>query len=67
MTDAVLSKANLIGADLKDAKGLTQAQVNQTYGSYQLAGDVPDTKLPDDLKKPAAWSKPLDEQKKRQR
>jgi hypothetical protein len=61
---ALLRGANLVGADLKNAKGLTQGQVDQAYGSCQWADNVPDTKLPDGLQKPTAWSKPLEEQKK---
>jgi hypothetical protein len=64
LSGALLRGANLVGADLKDAKGLTQGQVDQAYGSYQWADNMPDTKLPDGLQKPTAWTKPLEEQKK---
>jgi len=64
LSGALLTDANLCGADLKDAKGLTQEQVNQAYGSYQWADTTPDTKLPDDLNRPASWSRSLEEQKR---
>jgi len=65
LTGAVLRETNLIGANLKDANGLTQKQVKQAYGSNQWTeDDLPDTELPDDLEKPPAWCKPLEEQKR---
>jgi uncharacterized protein YjbI with pentapeptide repeats len=50
LADANLSGANLLAADLRRAKNLTQEQINLAYGDEH-------TKLPDDLQRPAHWSK----------
>jgi uncharacterized protein YjbI with pentapeptide repeats len=50
LSDAHLRDANLRGADLKEAKNLTQEQVDSAYGDKH-------TKLPEDLQRPAHWSK----------
>jgi uncharacterized protein YjbI with pentapeptide repeats len=47
---ANLRGASLLAADLRRAKNLTQEQINLAYGDEH-------TKLPDDLQRPAHWSK----------
>jgi hypothetical protein len=60
---AVLDGADLRRADLSQTHNLTQEQINQAYGTYQQ-NRVPDTKLPNHLKAPPAWRKPIHEQKR---
>ena len=60
---ADLKDADLRAADLRAAHNLTQKQLNKAYGTYQQEL-VPDTKLPDCLQVPAAWRKPISEQRK---
>jgi hypothetical protein len=50
-----LSRANLSGADLGEAEGLTQADLEDTTGNET-------TQLPPDLKPPAHWNVKTDEQ-----
>ena len=60
---ADLGLADLRGANLELARNLTQKQIERAYGSrgHKL---VEDTKLPDYLEAPEAWSKSIDEQKR---
>ena len=58
-----LDGADLRGAFLKDAKNLTQRQINKAYGSYGRDW-VEDTRsLPNGLKPPEEWRKPIREQR----
>lgn len=52
------------GTDLRLAKNLTQAQIEQAYGSSGDQKYMPDTLLPDYLEAPEAWTKLLGQQKK---
>jgi uncharacterized protein YjbI with pentapeptide repeats len=52
---ANLQRANLQGADLVGAINLAQAQIEDAFGDK-------DTKLPEDLQRPAEWSKGTDDQ-----
>lgn len=54
---ADLHGAYLQGADLRGAQGLTDDQIEWTIGSNE-------TQLPQDLKRPAQWSKSIEEQEK---
>jgi hypothetical protein len=51
-------RANLSGANLSGTTKLTQKQIEQAVGDAQ-------TKLPDHLKRPAAWSRSSDEEPSR--
>jgi uncharacterized protein YjbI with pentapeptide repeats len=60
---ADLDGADLRGAFLKDAKNLTQRQINKAYGSYGREW-VEDTRsLPKGINYPEAWRKPIREQR----
>ncbi|MBV9453943.1 MAG: pentapeptide repeat-containing protein [Rubrobacter sp.] len=61
-TGADLDRADLRGADLLNALHLTQAQVEQSYGSCKQEG-WQDALLPHDLNYPEAWRKPIREQR----
>ena len=54
---ANLRVADLSGADLRETIGLTQEELEKSIGNQQ-------TCLPDDLQRPRAWQKPIDEQEK---
>jgi uncharacterized protein YjbI with pentapeptide repeats len=56
LSNTALSGADLSGADLRDAQGLTQAQIEQAIGDQT-------TQLPIGLQPPAAWSRPVEEQR----
>lgn len=45
-----LAHANISGADLSTAEDLTEEQLRQTRGNDE-------TKLPDDVRRPASWNK----------
>jgi uncharacterized protein YjbI with pentapeptide repeats len=49
--ETTFTRANLSGADLSAATGLTQLQIDQANGDEK-------TQLPEGLKRPAAWSQP---------
>ncbi len=52
-----LAGADLSGADLREVVGLTQEQIDLTYGDEE-------TQLPDDFKVPDTWTKSMEEQEK---
>jgi hypothetical protein len=52
-----LGEAHLVRAHLKEARDLTQEQINSAIGERE-------TTLPDDLVRPGAWSKSYEEQAK---
>jgi hypothetical protein len=54
---ATLSRADLIGANLRGARGLTQEQIEWTFGCNE-------TELPEGLNRPQLWSKSIEEQTK---
>jgi len=54
---ANLRVADLSGADLRETIGLTQEELKKSIGNQK-------TRLPDDLQRPRAWRKPVDEQEK---
>jgi uncharacterized protein YjbI with pentapeptide repeats len=55
LSGADLSGASLDGANLSDAKGVTEEQIEWTLGSNE-------TQLPQELSRPALWSKSYEEQ-----
>jgi hypothetical protein len=57
LIEAYLYGANLSGANLQDAKELTQDQIKWTIGSSE-------TDLPEGLDRPELWDKSVDEQRK---
>ena len=54
---ANLRVADLSGADLRETIGLTQEELKKSISNQK-------TRLPDDLQRPRAWHKPVDEQEK---
>jgi uncharacterized protein YjbI with pentapeptide repeats len=57
LRSANLRHADLSAADLSETIGLTQEKLEKSIGNQQ-------TRLPDDLQRPRAWHKPIDEQDK---
>jgi len=64
---AKLDEADLRAADLQAAQNLTQEQIEQAYGSSGWQKYMRDTKLPEGLRMPEAWTKLLSQQKKERR
>jgi uncharacterized protein YjbI with pentapeptide repeats len=60
---ADLERTDLRGADLRIARNFTQEQIEQAYGGASQRQPAQNTSLPDHLRAPAAWSKPIWEQK----
>jgi uncharacterized protein YjbI with pentapeptide repeats len=57
---AEIFEANLVGVDLSKTVGLTQAQLDVALGAQE-------TRVPDYLQQPEAWSMPVEEQRLRLR
>ena len=57
-------RADLRGANLGEARNLSQEQVNKAYGSHEQE-EMPDTQLPDNLNAPESWRRSIYEQKQK--
>jgi uncharacterized protein YjbI with pentapeptide repeats len=60
---ADLDEADIRAADLRHARNLTQKQIDSAYGSHNQQGGMSDTLLPQGVKPPKLWERPLSQQK----
>jgi hypothetical protein len=60
---ADLDEADIRAADLRRAENLTQRQIESAYGSHGQQGGTSDTLLPQGVKPPKLWERPLNQQK----
>ena len=67
LTGAKLDGADLRGADLRLTQGLTQKQIDRAHGGTNQLEPALNTLLPDHLEAPAAWNKPIYEQRDKER
>jgi uncharacterized protein YjbI with pentapeptide repeats len=60
---ADLDEADIRAADLRHARNLTQKQIDSAYGSHNQQGGMSDTLLPQGVKPPKLWERPISQQK----